>query len=803
MNYDRQLTISSAGSRHSTSWQGQTLYWSELVERLRVAARGTETLAEYLAMPKSKQDDLKDVGGFVAGSLSGCRRKANAVTGRDVLTLDLDSVPAGGTMDILRRLDGLGCAYAVYSTRKHEEAKPRLRVLVPTDRTISADEYEPLARKLAAIIGIELCDPTTFQAHRLMYWPSCCADSQYVFTFGDKPFLSADGVLAMYQDWRNVAEWPQVPGTQQTHVRLAAKQGDPKVKPGVVGAFCRVYDVLQAMETFLPGIYSPTDDGSGRYTFVGGSTTGGAIVYDDGAFLYSHHATDPCGGRLVNAFDLVRLHLFGDQDDEAKPGTPTNRLPSYAAMSAFAMQQEPVAGLLKQERYEKALSALEAQPGAVESNDADMDWIKHLKINSNGMYLKSSENVATLLLYDPNLKGRIYRDTFTETLYGLAPLPWPERSGAEGPFRWTDRDDACLRLYVERVLGFRSETAIRDAVTYAAEANARNPVAEYLEAQEWDGVPRLDSVYIDYFGAEDCPFVRAVARKAFVAAVARVMLPKGAKFDYMTVLYSAQQGLGKSTFFRRMGMDWFTDSIKSFEGKEAEELIEGKWIVEIAELQAFSKVDVNRIKQFLSKEDDQYRAAYGRNVKHQVRRAVFFGTTNDHEYLHDPTGNRRFWPIDARPEHATKSAFQMEAEEVSQIWAEAVARWRLGEPLYLSSELEAEAERRRQEHMSSDPLEGLIEDFLNRPIPENWLSWGADQRRIFWGGGMQYDGPLAARDRVCAAEIWRECLQERRPISKQDTRRINAILQKMPGWVPASTIRAGADYGRQRGYRRA
>ncbi|CAH8707883.1 virulence-associated E family protein [Paenibacillus melissococcoides] len=89
-------------------------------------------------------------------------------------------------------------------------------------------------------------------------------------------------------------------------------------------------------------------------------------------------------------------------------------------------------------------------------------------------------------------------------------------------------------------------------------------------------------------------------------------------------------------------MDWFTDSIKSFEGKEAEELIEGKWIVEIAELQAFSKVDVNRIKQFLSKEDDQYRAAYGRNVKHQVRRAVFFGTTNDHEYLHDPTGNAVF-----------------------------------------------------------------------------------------------------------------------------------------------------------------
>lgn len=215
------------------------------------------------------------------------------MTGRDVITLDLDNIPAGGTADVLRRLDALGCAYAVYSTRKHEEVKPRLRVLAPLDRTVTADEYEPLARKLAEIIGIEFCDPTTFQATRLMYWPSCCVDSQYVFTYGDKPFLSADGLLALYRDWRNWQEWPQVPGTQQTHVRLAAKQGDPTTKPGIVGAFCRIYDIHQAIDAFLPGVYIPVDDGSGRLTYSGGSTTGGAVVYDDGQFLYSHHATDP------------------------------------------------------------------------------------------------------------------------------------------------------------------------------------------------------------------------------------------------------------------------------------------------------------------------------------------------------------------------------------------------------------------------------------------------------------------------------------------------------------------------------
>jgi len=802
LQYDRQFTISIGSSRKATHWPAQTIWWSELVERLRTAVRGTETLDEYLKLPKSRQDDLKDVGGFVAGSLAGSRRKAAAIVGRDIVTLDLDAIPAGGTADALRRLDGLGCAYAAYSTRKHHEAAPRLRVLIPLDRTVTADEYEPIARKLASIIGIEWCDPSTFEAHRLMYWPSCCADSQYIYDYRDRPFVSADGILAMYADWRNVQEWPQVPGAQQTHVRLAAKQGDPTTKQGVVGAFCRLYDIHAAIEKFLPGVYEPADDSvpPGRYTYTGGSTTGGAVVYDDGKFLYSHHATDPCSGRLVNAFDLVRIHKFGDQDDDAAPGTPTNRLPSYVAMAAFAMEQEPVAALLKQERYEKAVTEFSAATPTVV--DSDTSWMTKLQINSNGMYLKTIQNVSILLEYDPNLRGRIYRDTFTERVMGLAPLPWPPRHAQDRPFQWSDSDDAGLRDYVERVLGFRSEAIIRDAFLLSAERNAFNPVARYLESLEWDGVPRLDTLYIDYFGAEDCEFIRTIARKAFVAAVARAMT-EYVKFDYMTVISSKKQGIGKSTFLRRMGRDWFTDSLKTFEGKEAEELIQGKWIVEIAELQAFNRADINRIKQFLSKVDDQYREAYGRNVKRQIRRCVFFGTTNDHEYLHDPTGNRRFWPVEARPERATKNVFRdLTDEEVDQIWAEAVMRWRLGESLYLSPEMEEEAERRRQEHMLRDPLEGAIEAFLEKPIPEDWLRWPLEKRMLFWSGGMTYEGKLVQRDRVCAIEIWRECLGERRAITKSDAIRINAILEKLPGWERASTIRAGAEYGTQKGFRR-
>lgn len=211
MLHDRRIVLSVASNRRATNWTQQTMRISELWERLRTPARGTEPLAEYLNLKKAQQDDLKDVGGFMAGTLSGPRRKANNVTGRDLITLDLDNIPAGGTDDVLRRVEALGCGYCVYSTRKHRPEAPRLRILLPLDRTVSADEYEPLARKMADYIGIALCDATTFEVSRLMYWPSCCADSQYVYTWQDRPMLSADGLLAQYTDWHDCALWPQVP----------------------------------------------------------------------------------------------------------------------------------------------------------------------------------------------------------------------------------------------------------------------------------------------------------------------------------------------------------------------------------------------------------------------------------------------------------------------------------------------------------------------------------------------------------------------------------------------------------------
>jgi predicted P-loop ATPase len=767
-----------------------------MLQRLSVPVRGQETLAAYLRMAKKAQDDLKDVGGYVGGELSGGRRKNHAVKGRDIVTLDMDAIPAGGTDDVLRRLGALGCAWAAYSTRKHEPGRPRLRVLLPLNHTVTADEYEPIARRLADMIGIGWCDPTTFQAVRMMYWPSCCADGQYIYLYEDKPFVDADGVLGLYADWHDMTSWPQVPGQAKAHQVLASKQEDPTAKGGVVGAFCRTYNIYQAMDLFLPDAYEPVDGSTERYTYTGGSTAGGAIIYDNGKFLFSHHATDPASGKLVNSFDLVRLHKYGDLDDEAKEGTPVAKMPSYERMKQLAVADPSVALLINQERYDQATEDFTAP-----AVGADANWMIKLKISpTSGKPDKCAANVLMMMENDPQLNERFRKDTFSDRVFATAPLPWGRRKDEEGDFAWTDEDDAGLRIYTERVLGFRSRDIIEDAFKDHVAKHSYNPVQEYLQGLSWDGVPRLDALFIDFLGAADTVYTRAVTRKAFAAAVARAMDP-GVKYDTMPILTGAQ-GIGKSTLIRKMGRAWFSDSIKSFEGKEASELVQGVWLIEISELEAFNKSDVSRIKQFLSQCEDIYRAAYGRVVEWHKRRCVFFGTSNNGEYLRDRTGNRRFWPVDVAAQTPTKSVFHDLDEIIDQLWAEAVVRWQLGEPLYLTGDAAKAAEEAQEEHRERSSREGLILDYLERRVPQDWYRWDLMQRLTWLGGGMPADNQLVERERICALEVWCECLKgDFKGMRYTDAAEINSVIAAAQGWK-----RMGTKYGYcgyQRGFVRA
>ena len=783
---ERSYWISIGKSRFDKKWKNQEITWAELLRRFKENASLTqETQAEYLRMTKDQQDAIKDIGGFVGGVLQGGRRNAQTVKLRSMLTLDMDSaVPE--LWDEIKLTVGYTCA--MYTTHKHRPDAPRYRLIIPLDRDVSPDEYEAIARRIAQDIGIDYFDDTTYQPSRLMYWPSYSRDGEYLFDHIEGDLLSADEVLKQYPDWTDVSSWPVSSRVEAVHKKTADKQGNPTEKPGMVGAFCRVYDIPAAIEKYLSSVY--VDAGKGRYTYTGGSTSAGLVLYEDGAFAYSNHSTDPAGGRLCNAFDLVRLHLFGDKDGRAQPDTPINRLPSFAAMSALASKDPEVTKRLTADQMAEALQEFGDDGGEVTEAD--------LERTDKGQIRTTIHNVTVLIRLNGSFDG-VHTNLMADTIEITSELPWGKKSGI-----WNDSDDVQLRAYLEKFAQFPRQTTM-DGLQKVADDRAVHPVREYLETlPEWDGVERLDTLLIDYLGADDSEYVRQVTRKTLCAAVKRILIP-GCKFDTILVL-NGPQGIGKSTLIQKLGGEWFNDSLALSDAgsKTGAEKLQGYWILEIGELAGMRKTDIETLRSFISRQDDVYRAAYARRVTHHKRQCIFIGTTNagDKGYLRDLQGNRRFWDVRCLGSDGLKEPWDLGSEEVAQIWAEAKMRLERGEDLILKGDVLEEAEERQRQALESDPREGQVQEYLDTLLPEDWYSRTLTQRKEWLNSDFdaRKDHPgVMQRDRVCNAEIWHECFG--RSVGQMETKdsyAITTIMRKMPGWVQSPNPLRIKGYGKLR-----
>lgn len=786
---DTNIIIATGKSRSARSWTSKKMTWSELVSKLAEPTVTNETAAEYAKMSKADQGRKKDVGGFVGGYIPGNgRRIRGAVKERYLITLDADNPGEDFIVDLDMELGGM--EYVLYSTHSHTADNPRYRVIIPVDRPMTPDEYQAVSRRIADNIGIEFFDPSTHQAERLMYWPSHPKDVEYVYQHSEGALVSVDTYLSTYRDWRDTSLWPTSEKESQIRLDAAKKQGNPLEKKGLIGAFCRSYSITEAIHKFLPEVYEPTavED---RYTYVAGSSVGGLVIYDNDTFAYSNHATDPISGKLVNAFDLVRIHLFGDKDPADE--TSVTKLPSYKDMIDFVNEDGAAPILLDKER----MADMEFE----DITDDDEDFLSKLKRDKNGTPESDVYNCLVVLKQDPALKGKIRLDEFAHRLVVIDDLPW--RGKDETPY-WTDTDDACLRNYFATKYLIKGKGIIDDALQEVTQDNKFHPVREYLKGLTWDGECRLDTLFIDYIGAEDTEYIRAVTRKWMCGAVARVMDP-GVKFDTAIVLYGSQ-GLGKSLILERLGRKWFNNSLVDIKTKDALEQIQGSWIVELAELAPTYKNDNEIVKAFISRTSDRFRSPYGRRTEEYPRQCVFAGSTNNLMFLKDRTGNRRFWPITGDKDRKTKNSWELSKDDIDQIWAEAFVYWSEGEPLVLEGALEEEALRIQLSHTEGGELVGLIEEYLEMELPEDWESKDIYDRREYIRnyGDDDYCGSVQ-RERVCALEIWCEVMEgDRKNLQNAKAREIIDILQSIKGWSPYSKsvgkMRFGKMYGVQRAF---
>lgn len=777
-----KIAVSTGNSRMEKKWNLKEMELSEFRDRISQTIRTSETMEQYRKMSKAQQDDVKDVGGYVLGRLKGGRRKKDCVLSRSALTLDMDYAHAD-VADQIEMFQTFGCF--IYSTHKHTKEKPRLRLIIPLVREVTPDEYMAVSRKVAEEIGMELFDDTTYEPSRLMYWPSTSADGEFFFYEITGEPLDPDEVLSRYKDWKDVSSWP-VSNRQHSIVQKdIKKQEDPLQKRGVIGAFNRTFTITQAIDTFISDVYQPSSM-PGRYDYVPADSAAGVVVYED-VFAYSHHATDPACGKLMNAFDVVRIHKFGHLDTKASEDTDSTKLPSYKAMQEFASQNEQVRVTLGKEREASA-----------RMDFAEEDWKKQLEYNRQGILINNLKNLLLILNNDENLKGIVFNQ-LSDDMEIKGEVPWSHPSKF-----WRDADDAQLISYIDLTYGNFSARNYDIAVSKVTDDRSYHPIKEFLASlPEWDEIPRVDTLLVDFLGAVDNEYVRAVTRKTLVAAIARVMTP-GCKFDTMLVL-SGPQGKGKSTLIAKLCGDWFNDSLllSDTKDKTAAEKLQGYWILEIGELAGLKKTDIETLRGFLSRQNDIYRAAFGRRATPHPRQCVFIGTTNADTYLRDITGNRRFWPVKV-PGGTDRGSWELTREEVEMIWAEALHYYKKGETLHLPKELEPIAVQEQKEAMEQDEREGTIRDYLEMLLPENWESMTLYERRNFINGS-EFEGSrkvgVKKRNRVCNMEIWCECFgKERGNLKRQDANEIAAIMSNIEGWKRPEGKMRFSIYGVVKGY---
>ncbi len=774
-NQMRELNIAYGNSCMAKKWSNKTITWEALGERLKTTIRTSESAEEYAKMKKKERDGIKDKGGFVGGQLRGNRRTRETIASRSMLTMDADQVDLS-FIDTYTMLSPY-TSY-LYTTHSHTPAAPRIRIIIPFTRDVSADEYQAIARYFAAEWGIDQFDECSYRPHQLMYWPTTPSNGEYIFKEIEGAPLNPDTFLEG-KDWRDCSLLPTSSRESEVRNNDGKKQEDPLEKSGVVGAFCRAYSISRVMSEILSDVYEEAAI-PGRYQYREADSSSGVVVYND-KFSYSFHASDPACGQLLNSFDLVRVHRYPDEDDKA----------SFKKMSEYAITLDDVKIELAKEKEIEARKDFDEE-----------DWRTGLTYMPRSSQLENSVgNLLLILENDPDYAGFAFNE-MAGRVQVTGALPWPRPK--DNKF-WREADTNQLKASLDRKYLAFSTRNHDVAFSKVADDRSFHPIRDYLQSlPPWDGVKRVETILINCLEAEDTEYVRTITRKTFAAAVGRILHP-GIKFDSVLVL-DGKQGIGKSSLFKDLiGDEYYCENLnlKEMSDKAGAEKLQGYWIIEVAELAGMRKAETESVKAFLSATDDKYRPSYGRVVESHPRQCIIIASVNgDNGYLRDITGNRRYWVAKVKQTEQRKK-WNFSQSEKDQIWAEAKKYYEDGEQLFLEGEMLAIAEGQQKGAMEEDERRGLVEEYLNTLLPTGWDNMDLYERRNWL---TEKDGPTVRkgtvkREEVSNVEIWAECFGRGvSELTPRDSYTIGALMTQVPGWERTNRIKKLPIYGRQRVY---
>lgn len=849
--YDNgNLTLRFAVSQGSSmaAVDNVTWEWRQLVEKLSVSITDPLTLAQFNEKTKDWQNARKQSGGyFIGGQMKGRARMTATMRERQLLTYDIDAGDARLLRDLREGKTGLGaCEYVVHSTRTHGGGAMKLRVIVPLLKLLPKEDFQAVARVGAWNLdcNMEAVDPVSFRPAQIMYWPAHCKDVEPIFIHHRGPLLNVYGMLRDWGGndtrWRDLGALPRSPRQDRLHANMGRTHQPPWEKRGPVGAFCRTWTVHEAILEFLPKVYEPSQySESGepeRYSFLPGTSGNGLVVFPTGHVM-SFHGSDPLSEMNVNAFDMVRIHLFGDKDKPGQEGTVTDprQMASYKAMVSMLLEYPAYVQELRDSNYgispEDADDAFEIEPPEVTSNAPEpgveaaekANWRDKLEVNEKGTIKVTLHNLVLIIQHGDRLQGCFGYNEFTREKCLIKPLRVRSLGidcgipPGEAFEAIEDHHVTNVQLVLEaprgpKLTGWSLRAPRRDvdrAVDIVCRLNPFHPPRDHINALvPVPGVSLLDQLWVKTCHTPDTPYYRAASRNLLIASVARLYTP-GTKFDYMPVLIGLT-GIRKSSLVRILGTRaWSTVSEGHYDSKQKfVEAAHGFWFIEHAEMQHFRRAaDEQGIKAMLSGEIDRVRLAYRENGGNYRRQFVIIGTTEDTQFLR--SYHRRIWPIACGDQRIDTEWLEANRE---QLFAEAVVAYRamiasgcdpLELPLNLRGDAEVEFGAIQAEHQLPDDAEakaGIVREYLDEEVPYAYSRPGRDETDTALSDD---EGRMVLRNVTCALEVYSHAL--RGDVSRYDRRiaqHVGDIMKHLePEWKPGPISPCGK-WGRQRTYRR-
>ena len=835
-NVPIELSITPKGKRGICKAVSPKPNFEDLVQILKERALVDQdhTLLQYKGLSDTEQGKLKDNGSYVPGYFKdGIRRNDNLVR-RSAITLDLDEMtPEQFDFYKSGKPKVWDWVHIAHSTRKHSRQFPRLRIIIPLKKSIPASLYEVVARYAACCVlqtrneSLDACDEVSYRPAQVAYFQTTCSDQRPVFIVNDAEsgaleFLDAEAFLdEMGADTEDLSTWPYSPKRISKLVARSKRSEDPLKKPGIVGAWCNLVHQKGGMEwlikEMLSEVYIDPDPHSHkpRYTYAKGQGKHGAVIEDDGLFLYSNHSTDPLYGQNANAWDVPRVHLFGHLDVD-KDGEPlivephkSATLPSHAAMDEWVRDEYPeVLSIMfkdkfdfesvadddeegKDDRRRKAKRKAAARDLIGDDDDEDTsdedlfdstDWMQKLDVTRDGEPKATFQNYVLITAHDERFRGTFRWDEMSEqtkvmrgfrSKRGLYPTTIVHDKRDGEPLK--DVHGSIVKCIFTAPIGKSAvgygftappEGDLWRAIDTAAQMRPFHPLKMRVEDAAWDRRKRVETFFIKHLKLPDTKFYRDVSRLFFMAGISRIWTP-GAKFDHVFVIEGAQGG-GKSTFLRYLAMDdrYFGElNVDLADQQKVLEHTQGKFILEIAELAAMKKSEIEAIKAYITAVSDESRLAYDRKVTKIKRSYLLCATTNERGgYLKDPTGNRRFIPMWTPTSLDDPIDLEAVKREVPQVWAEArimFKEWQeeLGlkphecPPLILPRESMKIAVEEASRRSAADPIDMVAEvigEWLDTPVLKSTLSSDGFLR-------ADESDDLVVRSAVTVAGVFRDC----------------------------------------------